>query len=249
MNSSAESYSSIERGISFVLPCLNEQAGLTQVVESLHREGIAAGLVFEIVIVDNNSTDDSPTILKKLQGTFSNVRAVHEVVQGYGSATRSGIMSAHNTLIVCLDADGTYTVEDAVVCAKTLLANPHSFVIGNRLTAHESKESMPWLHRTIGTPVIALLLRTLFGVKISDPNCGLRGFSKKNFISLGCVSTGMEFASEEIARASHSKINFIEFPISYKKRIGESKLRTFRDGIRHAFTIFVTRVKLFGMPQ
>lgn len=248
MDSSSETVGE-QQGVSFVLPCLNEAPGLSRVIESLHQASVAAGLLFEVVIVDNKSTDDSPAIIKTLCEHFPEVTTVYEPRRGYGLATRTGIAAAHNPLVVCLDADGTYTTNDAIACAQLLIQNPQSFVIGNRLSAPESKESMPWAHRTIGTPLIALLLRILFGVKITDPNCGLRGLSKQKFESLKCTSSGMEFASEEIARATYARMECIEFPISYKERIGESKLRTMRDGMRHAYAIFATRLKLFGTPR
>lgn len=246
MDSSPVQTNTEQPRISFVVPCLNEAAGLELVVSKLHAQAEAQNLSFKIVIADNGSTDDSLLIAEKLAHKFPTVFSVRESVRGYGAATRAGITAAHGTHVVCLDADGTYTTDDALTCARTLIQNRDAFVIGNRLTSPDAIASMPWSHRIIGTPVISLLLKILFKTKISDPNCGLRGFSKEKFISLGCTTNGMEFASETIARATHSHMEFIEFPISYPSRIGESKLRTVRDGIRHVCTIFATKWRLLG---
>lgn len=235
--------------VSFILPCLNEEQGLEHVVSELRTRAQALEHAFEIVIADNGSSDTSQAIAQRLSTTFPEVRYTTELVRGYGAATRSGIMNAHGSYVICLDADGTYTASDAIVCAQHIIHNPESFVIGNRLTSPDSKTSMPWSHRIIGTPAISLLLKALFATTIADPNCGLRGFSREKFITLGCTSSGMEFASETIARATHAGMQFVEFPISYAPRIGESKLRTIRDGIRHAFTIFATRLRLFDMHR
>jgi glycosyltransferase involved in cell wall biosynthesis len=232
--------------ISFVLPCLNESQGLEHVVTQLNTHAQTLQQPFEIVIVDNGSRDASPEIAQKLSLTIPTVRTAAESVRGYGAATRHGIKAAYGQYVICLDADDTYTASDAITCASLLIQNPLSFVIGNRLTSPDSKTSMPWSHRVIGTPAISLLLRALFHTTITDPNCGLRGFSREKFLSLGCISTGMEFASETIARATHARMHFVEFPISYAPRIGDSKLRTIRDGIRHAYTIFATRLRLIG---
>jgi glycosyltransferase involved in cell wall biosynthesis len=249
MDSSCEAPVHTSPIVSFVLPCLNESSGLERVVTQLHAHAQTLGHAFEIVIADNGSTDSSQTIAERLATNLPAVRLTIEPVRGYGAATRNGILHARGTHIVCLDADDTYTASDAVTCAQHCIDNPKSFVIGNRLTSPDSKLSMPWSHRVIGTPAISMLLTLLFRTKIADPNCGLRGFSRAQFISLNCTTTGMEFASETIARATYAAIPFVEFPISYAPRIGESKLRTVRDGIRHAYTIFATRLQLLGMPR
>lgn len=235
--------------ISFVLPCLNEAQGLERVVTQLHICAQTMKQPFEIVIVDNGSSDASLEIAQQLSLSIPTVRTANEPVRGYGAATYHGIKVARGRHVICLDADDTYTASDAIACASLLIQNPLSFVIGNRLASPDSKISMPWSHRVIGTPLISLLLRLFFHTTIADPNCGLRGFSREKFLSLGCISTGMEFASETIARATYARMHFVEFPISYAPRIGDSKLRTIRDGIRHTYTIFATRLRLIGTPR
>jgi glycosyltransferase involved in cell wall biosynthesis len=249
MDSSRTTPDNAHPEVSFVLPCLNESLGLEQVVTQLHTHAQTLKKSFEIVVVDNGSSDTSLDLANKLTQSIPTIRSITEPTRGYGAATQCGIIHARGNLAVCLDADGTYTAKDAVTCASLLIQNPHSFVIGNRLTSLTDKTSMPWSHRVIGTPAISMLLSVLFRTTITDPNCGLRGFSRTLFLSLGCTSSGMEFASESIARATCARMSFVEFPISYAPRIGVSKLRTIRDGLRHAYTIFVTRLRLIDMHR
>jgi glycosyltransferase involved in cell wall biosynthesis len=235
--------------ISFVLPCLNESLGLERVIRQLDTLAKTLKHPHEIIIVDNGSTDTSLEIAQRLALELPTVRSLQEPVRGYGAATQCGIHHACGTHVICLDADNTYTATDAASCATLLLQHPNSFVIGNRLPSASTTASMPWSHRVIGTPAISLLLKLLFTTTVTDPNCGLRGFPRQTFISLGCTSTGMEFASESIARATHAQVSFVEFPISYGTRIGDSKLRTIRDGVRHAYAIFATKLRLIGMRR
>lgn len=247
MDSSSETLHYKSPVISFVLPCLNEALGLERVVTNIHNHAQKLQVPFEIIVVDNGSIDTSLELAHKLSQTIPTLRTTTESVRGYGSAIKHGIIHAQGTHIVCLDADNTYTASDAITCARLLIKQPNTFVLGNRLHSVSNRSSMPWSHRVIGTPAIALVLKLLFHTTITDPNCGLRGFSREKFLSLGCIADGMEFASETIARATRAHMLFVEFPISYESRIGESKLRTIRDGIRHAYSIFATRLRLFGM--
>ena len=102
---------------------------------------------------------------------------------------------------------------------------------------------MPAAHRVIGTPLIGLIVRALFGRTVRDVNCGLRGFPRDAFVSLRCDGDGMEFASETIARAARAGMRFVEFPIDYLPRRGASKLRTVRDGFRHVRKLIALRLE------
>lgn len=108
---------------------------------------------------------------------------------------------------------------------------------------------MPWLHRNIGNPFLSLLVKTFFKVKIGDIHCGARAISKKAYEKINLNTQGMEFASEMIIKAAKAKLVIAEIPVSYKKRTGESKLRSFRDGWRHLrFILLYSPLVLFLIP-
>ncbi|MBU0763010.1 MAG: glycosyltransferase family 2 protein, partial [Candidatus Altiarchaeota archaeon] len=104
-------------------------------------------------------------------------------------------------------------------------------VIGSRFNGRIEPDAMPLMHR-IGNPLLTLLIHIL-GVKVSDAHCGFRAMRKKTFLELSLKSKGMEFASEMLATAVKKNHIICETPIHYRRRKGKSKLRTFRDGIRH----------------
>jgi hypothetical protein len=146
------------------------------------------------------------------------------------------------------DSDDTYDFSDIKPFIDGLKKGS-DLVVGSRLKGKVLPGAMPFLHRYFGTPVIAWLLNLFFKTGVSDPNSGMRGFTKEAFIKMNLRSGGMEFASEMIINAARENMRITEFPIIYYPRKGESKLHTFRDGWRHLrFMLFYSPTYLFIIP-
>ncbi|NCD33124.1 MAG: glycosyltransferase [Spartobacteria bacterium] len=216
------------RGISIVVPCLNEASSLAEVV-AWAQEGIRrTGLDGEVIVVDNGSTDGSPEIAEK-----AGARVLHEKMRGYGSAIRRGFRDAKYDILVMGDADLTYDFREVDKMALPLDRKEADMVIGNRMK-NIQPGSMPWLHQHIGNPLLSLMVRVMFhNNSVRDTHCGMRAIRREAYDRLRCATTGMEFASEMVIRAFHHHLKIIEIDIIYHARIGESKLRSFRDGWRH----------------
>lgn len=216
------------QGITVIIPCLNEAESIRHVVRAA-REGIGkTGLPGEVIVVDNGSTDGSPEA-----ATEAGARVVPEAERGYGAALRRGFASAGHSIIVMADGDATYDLSKLEPFVEPLLANEADFVVGNRM--YDIREgAMPFHHRYVGNPVLSLMLRIMFRTnRVRDAHCGMRAITKKGYESLDCVTTGMEFASEMIVRAIHRGLRLREVNITYHPRVGESKLRSLKDGWRH----------------
>ena len=184
------------RGISVILPCLNEEASLGQVIE-LARRGIAKlGLPEDIIVVDNGSTDLSAQVARA-----HGARVLTEPHRGYGSALRKGFENVRYDIIVMGDADLSYDLSSLDVLVAPLLKGAADFVMGNRM--HDIQPgAMPRLHRYVGNPMLSATLRLLFhSHTVHDAHCGLRAITRSAYRRLQCVTTGMEFASEMVVRA------------------------------------------------
>lgn len=215
-------------GITVVLPCLNEEASLAQVIAKA-RNGIKrVGQTGEIIVVDNGSTDASARIAQE-----NGARVIHEKNRGYGSALRAGFRNAAYDIIVMGDADLTYDFERLDILVQPILDGKADFVMGNRMRSIHPG-AMPSLHRYIGNPLLSLFLRIMFHSNaVRDAHCGMRAITKEAYERLRCVTTGMEFASEMVIRAIRCRLRIAERDIEYHPRLGESKLRSFKDGWRH----------------
>lgn len=218
---------------SFVIPCLNESLSIAGVLAQIDRLRPRFEEL-EVIVVDNGSCDDSVTQVRAFKATI-----VHCQRRGYGASLQAGISRSRHDLVVFADADGTYDWREALQLLKTLIESSSDLVVGNRLRGNIETTAMPFMHRWMGTPILSLFITILFGlrrgVRIGDCNGGLRAFRKSSYVNWGVRSTGMEFASEMIARAIRSGAKYREAPISYRRGPPGRRphLRAWRDGLRH----------------
>lgn len=214
--------------VSVVLPCLDEAASVGQCVERARRALAEAGADGEVIVVDNGSTDDSSRV-----AAGAGARVVHEGRRGYGSALRAGFAAARGDVVVMADADLTYDLARIPELVGPIADGTADVVLGSRLSA-ATRETMPWLHRYVGTPVITFLTaRACGGRVVRDSQSGFRAFRRQAIDELGLQSVGMELATEMLIRAARAGLRIAEVDTGYAERVGESKLSTFSDGWRH----------------
>jgi glycosyltransferase involved in cell wall biosynthesis len=228
--------------VSVVIPCLNEAETITECVSRARKALADNDLPGEVIVSDNGSNDGSPEL-----ATEAGARVIHEPRRGYGSAYLAGFAAARGEYIVMADADLTYDFADIPRFVEQLEAGAQ-LVMGDRMdNIHPG--AMPWLHRYVGNPILTGVLNLFFRTGVSDAHCGMRGFRRDILPVLDLRTTGMEFASEMVIRASKEKLDIREFPIEYHPRGGESKLSSFRDGWRHLrFLLVHSPTHLFIVP-
>lgn len=215
--------------LTILMPCLNEAETLAICVGKARGYLERSGVRGEVLVADNGSTDGSQAIAGK-----AGARVVAVPVRGYGAALAAGIEAARGRYVIMGDADDSYDFAhlDAFV---TALRAGNDLVMGNRFSGGIAPDAMPWHHRYIGNPVLSFLGRLFFKTKASDFHCGLRGFSREAVLGLSLRTTGMEFASEMLVKATLSGLKVAEVPTTLKKdgRSRPPHLRSFRDGWRH----------------
>ena len=214
--------------VSIVVPCLNEEASIADVVRAAQTGLARAGVSGDVVVVDNGSRDRSAEL-----AAAAGARVLRENRRGYGAAIRRGFAAAQSDVLVMADGDLSYDLSRLPDLLAPILDGSADFVVGNRLD-NVHRGAMPLLHQHVGTPVLTWMVRFLFGCKnLKDSQCGLRAIRKDAYERLGCMTTGMEFASEMIAKAAIEGLRIAQRDIEYHPRAGESKLRPLRDGWRH----------------
>jgi glycosyltransferase involved in cell wall biosynthesis len=228
--------------VSVVIPCLNEAEHIEHCVRAAIETMDAHGIAGEVVVADNASDDGSAEI-----AAAAGARVVHEPRRGYGSAYLAGFSAARGRYIVMADADLTYDFGEIPRFVEHLEAGAE-LVMGDRMdNIHPG--AMPWLHRYVGNPVLTGILNVFFRTGVSDAHCGMRAVRRDVLPRLDLRSTGMEFASEMVIRASKEQLDIREFPIEYRPRSGASKLSSFRDGWRHLrFLLVHSPTYLFVVP-
>jgi len=230
---------------SVVMPCLNEAETLAICIQKAQQSLAENNVSGEVVIADNGSTDGSQDIAAGLGARVINVPA-----KGYGSALMGGIAAAHGQYIIMGDADDSYDFSALGPFIEKLRAG-NDLVMGNRFRGGIAPGAMPPLHRYLGNPVLTTIGRIFFRSPCGDFHCGLRGFSKAAILNLDLQTTGMEFASEMVVKATLQRLHIAEVPttLSPDGRTRAPHLRSWRDGWRHLrFLLLYSPRWLFLFP-
>jgi glycosyltransferase involved in cell wall biosynthesis len=231
--------------VSVVVPCLNEEKTVVICIEKALASFRKLKISGEVVVVDNGSSDRSAEL-----AAAAGARVVRHDVRGYGAALRRGFHEASGKYVIMGDADNTYDYADLGRFI-ALLDQGADLVMGSRLRGRIEPGAMPWSHRWLGTPVLTFVLNRFFGARISDANCGMRGFRKEAVERLNLQADGMEFASEMVIRAAQRRLRIAETPITYYPSPPDRvpHLNSFRDGWRHLRFMLIWCPKyLFFIP-
>lgn len=231
--------------LSIVMPCLNEAETLAICITKANNWLKNNDVKGEVVIGDNGSTDGSQKIATDL-----GARVINVPTKGYGSALMGAIEASYGKYVIMGDSDDSYDFGNLTLFVQEL-RNGYDLVMGNRFRGGVAKGAMPFLHRYLGNPVLSFIGRLFFGSKARDFHCGLRGFRQDIVSVLNLRTTGMEFASEMVVKATifNLKITEVATTLSPDGRSRPPHLRTWRDGWRHLrFLLIYSPRWLFLIP-
>lgn len=237
--------SSHDTELTILMPCLDEAETLAVCIDKAQGYLVSSGITGEVLIADNGSTDGSQQI-----ALDHGARVVAVPEKGYGAAITGGIQAARGRYIIMGDADDSYDFSSLGEFVERLRAGDE-LVMGNRFLGGIEPGAMPPLHKYLGNPVLSWVGRMLFRSPIRDFHCGLRGFQRQAMLDLHLNTTGMEFASEMVVKASLDGRRISEVPTTLS-RDGRSRpphLRSWRDGWRHLrFLLIFSPRWLFLIP-
>jgi len=200
-----------ELELSIVMPCLNEERTIgtciTKAFDWMKKNNVTG----EVVIGDNGSIDKSILIAEQLGARVINVE-----IPGYGADCYYGSKAAKGRYIIMGDSDDSYDFSRLELFMEKLREG-YELVMGNRFQGGIAPGAMPWKNRYIGNPAITNIGKFLFGAPVNDFLCGLRGYSAEAFNRMDLQTTGMEFASEMVIKATLLKMRIIEVPTTLSK--------------------------------
>jgi glycosyltransferase involved in cell wall biosynthesis len=231
--------------LTILMPCLNEAETLAFCVRQAVQAIADSGVAGEVVVADNGSTDGSQAI-----AVAEGARVVDVPVRGYGAALLAGIQAARGKYVLMADADASYHFEHLPRFLPKLNEG-YALVMGNRFAGSIEPGAMPPLHRYLGNPVLSTIGRVFFRIPVRDFHCGLRAFDRERILALNLRTTGMEFASEMVVKASLAGYRLAEVPttLSPDGRNRPPHLRSWRDGWRHLrFLLLYSPRWLFFYP-
>ena len=219
--------------ISVVIPTYNEAGAIGDVVRDIPRD-----IVTEIIVVDNNSTDETA-----VQAANAGARVIYESRKGYGSACWAGARIAEKSdLIVFLDGDRSDDPAQLKRIADPVIQDRADLVIGSRIDGNLERGAMP-LHAQFGNRMIVFLLRLLYGVRISDIG-SFRAIRTPTLFELGMEQMTYGWPVEMVVKAARSRLRIQSVPIRYRKRIGVSKVSgSLRGSVLATYYMFLVPLK------
>jgi len=216
--------------VSVVIPCYNEEDGIRVTLADM------PDLVDEIIVVDNNCTDRTAEVAAAM-----GAKVVVETKAGYGAAYRAGFRAASGDIIVTMDGDATYPRSFIAVLLDVMLEEDLDFISCDR-TGHKAEEANSPL-RVLGNFILDVTMFALFFIWLKDSQSGMWIFKRSILSQFNLISDQMSFSEElKIEAFSRKNLKARELPIYYKARIGESKLRLWRDGFSNLIFLFKKRL-------
>ena len=207
--------------ITIVIPCLNEEIGIGQVLDDL------PSFVDEVIVVDNNSTDRTAEVARS-HGAL----VISELNRGYGRAYKKGFSCATGDIIITLDGDHSYPLDALSYLIEAFLHCKVGFLSGSRFPTMNS-DAMPFKHK-VGNRILSLAMSILFFRWVNDSQSGMWVFHRDALSKMKLTSDGMAFSEEiKIEAIKNRNIGFREMFINYSQRVGEKKLEPWRDGFKN----------------
>jgi glycosyltransferase involved in cell wall biosynthesis len=220
--------------ITVVIPCLNEEKGIVEVLARIPP------FVDEVIVVDNNSTDRTAERARD-RGAI----VIHEQVRGYGRAYKTGLLQAKGDIIVTLDGDQSYPPDSISYLLEAYLHSKVRFLSASRFPLR-NKQAMSFKH-WCGNKLLSMAMSILFFRWVRDSQSGMWVFERSSLEEMNLVSDGMPFSEEiKIEAITRKRIGFKEIYIDYSNRMGEIKLKPWRDGVSNLYFLFRKRFS-FGM--
>ncbi len=201
--------------VSVIIPTKNEEGSIGNVIQGF-REALK-GISHEIIVVDD-SDDNTPR-----EAVNAGARLIGQVGNGgVGEALLQGFYWARGECVVFVDGDSSYNPHDVHKIVEPLISGEADVVNGNRFADMEPG-AMPALNK-IGNHLLTIALNVLFRTGIKDSQSGFKGFRREVLQTLPLFERGFSICSEVIAEAAKMGLRIAEVGISYRQRVGKTKL-------------------------
>lgn len=209
--------------ISAFFPCYNDGGTIASMVGLMDLTMRRLGKDYEIIVIDDGSSDHSGEILKELAGKYDRLKVIfHEENRGYGGALKSGFYSAGKELIFYTDGDFQYDVSEIT----SLIAGMNDDV--DIVNGYKISRSDPFYRVIIGR-MYCWLIKLMFGLKIRDVNCDFRLIRRAVFDRIDLESNSGLICVEMVKKIQNAGFTFAETPVHhYPRAYGKSQFFSFK---------------------
>ncbi len=231
--------------LTFFFPAYNEEENVEQTVERALAEIGPLVDSFEVLIVDDGSTDRTPQLADALAAADPRVRVVHQPNRGYGGALQAGFGNAHGELIGFSDGDLQFDLREMSRLLDRLAdaSRPVDGVIGYRIKRRDP------VHRLFIAKTYNAIVSALFGLRVRDIDCAMKLFRREVFDGLPLTSDGPFLSAELLiklrARGTRlAQVGVTHYPRAAGTNTGASLgkiVRTFGDLFRLRLALWTRR--------
>jgi glycosyltransferase involved in cell wall biosynthesis len=209
--------------VSVVIPAFDEEEGIAGVIQGM----LARAKWREVLVVDDGSTDATAA-----RAAGAGARVVrHPYNKGNGAAVKTGVREAQGSVVLLMDADGQHSPEDAEALIGPI--GVHDMVIGAR-----ASQDQAWT-RALGNSIFKSVASWLTGRPIPDLTSGFRAARRERLMEiLHLLPNGFSYPTTSCLALLKGGHNVAFVPIKARRRVGQSKIRPFRDGTRFLLIIF-----------
>ena len=198
--------------LSVIIPVYNESQNIREILKRVQ----ATGLAWEILIVDDGSTDGTREILAKLDGTGKIRVILHEKNQGKGAAVRTGFAEAKGDIFLIQDADLEYDPRDYPAILKPIEEGIADVVYGSRFLGAARRSTMFW--HMIANKLLTLATNILYNNILTDMETGYKVFRREVLDGITLHSNSFNFEPEFTAKILKKKVRIFEVPITFNPR-------------------------------
>lgn len=211
----------MRQSVTIVIPALNELKSLEDNLPEWIR--FCEANDWNIIIVDDGSTDDSESLLRSFLGHECLQVFKHKTNRGYGSALKTGLTEVTTTFAITMDADGQHVIEDAQALVEYMESTDSDMVIGSRKSVREGN-----LYRRLGKAIIRRITRLLFTTTIYDLNSGFKAYKAEILKAVLPLSPdSMAFSDIVTLLHLHMGLRVTEYPVRVRARAsGRSTITT-----------------------
>lgn len=203
-----------------IVPTLNEASAIGKVLSEMPMD-----LVNEVIVVDS-SDDSTPKIAESL-----GAKVIHETRKGYGRALQTGIENARGEIVVYIDGDYTYDPREMRELVKPIIWDKCDVVLGSRLRGRLLPGSMDRVNK-VGNLILSAVFSTFFLERIDDTQTGFRAIRRSLLEGISYRDYGMPYVTEQLTKLVKRGVKIASIPVTYRPRVGSTKLRLLADGFR-----------------
>ena len=221
--------------VALLIPALNEEASIGHVLSNLPE-----GVFSQVVVVDNGSTDRTAEVARALGATV-----VREPRRGYGRACLAGLaaLEANTDTVVFMDADSSDVPEEAARLLEPIVSGSADLVIGSRVLGRAEPGALA-PHQRFGNRLATSLVAWLYGFRYTDLG-PFRAIRADRLRQLGMRDCDFGWTVEMQVRALRCGLRVVEVPVSYRRRIGTSKISgNLRASLAAGWKIIATILRL-----